>query len=118
MVWIGAGQQLDSGLIDPEEDNRGKAYGGHEGLLAAIIADGDAVPVLESAENVLDAVHPVVRDALLAGRGPMEYAASCHGLAEAVAVIALVVDDNEGGRDPSISVRAPLWSLTDLRSAS
>ncbi len=43
-------------MRQPEDDGRGDADGGHEGVGASIVAGVDAAPVFESAEHVFDFV--------------------------------------------------------------
>ena len=43
-------------LSEPEGDGRCDADGREEGVGAAVVAGGDAAPVLEAAEHVLDAM--------------------------------------------------------------
>ncbi|TXH35815.1 MAG: hypothetical protein E6Q98_13970 [Rhodospirillaceae bacterium] len=55
-----AERQLGSGLIDPEDHDGGDGDGGHEGVGAPVVAGGDAAPVLEAGEEVLDPVSAAI----------------------------------------------------------
>lgn len=88
----------------PEDDGGGDDDGGHEGLGATVVAGGDAAPVLETAEHVLDLVAEFVERAVvgvldLAGLARRDAGRDVlvleHG-AVAVAVVALVGDENVG----------------------
>jgi segregation and condensation protein A len=65
---------LGSGLINPEEDSRGEADGGHEGVCASVVAHADAAPALEPAEHVFGAV-PLAAEGLVIGERDLAGAA-------------------------------------------
>lgn len=59
---------LGSGLIDPEDHYCCDGYCGHEGVGAPVVTRGDAPPVLEAGEEVLDLVATSVDSRIVGDR--------------------------------------------------
>ncbi len=53
---LGVSHELGSGLIDPEDDGCGNADCRQEGMGASVVSGGDAPPVLEVSEQVINFV--------------------------------------------------------------
>lgn len=53
---------LGSGLIDSENEDRGKGYRREEGVSASVVSRVDTSPVLEAGEHVPDPVALAVAD--------------------------------------------------------
>jgi hypothetical protein len=93
-------------LPKPEGDGSGDAYGGKEGVSAAVVAHGDTPPVLDPAESVLDAMALAVQDlvigdrelAALDGRDARRDASLQQAGTEGIAVLATVCEQFLGGR--------------------
>jgi hypothetical protein len=91
----------------PEHDGRCDADGGEEQLTASVVAGGDATPVLEAREQVLDPVTLLVEFPVVAGGGlapaPGRDAGGnsrvLKGLAEPVGIVALVGQERPCGQE-------------------
>ena len=93
-------------MIEIEGDGRGDADGREEGVGAAIVAHGEAPPVLELGEHVLDFVALLIERLVIGqwdipafGRRNARLAASFgESFSKPIAVIASVSDQGEGWR--------------------
>jgi len=96
-------------LIEIEGDGRCNADGREEGVSASVVTGGDAPPIFELGEHVLDPVarlveRPVIRQrdfSAFGGRNTGLAAPLAEGGPEPIAVIASVGDQGRGWRQGS-----------------
>lgn len=93
-------------MIEIESDGRCDADGGEEGVSASVVAGGDAPPILELGEHVLDPMALFVERLVIGqrdfsafgGRNARLAASLAEGGPEPIAVIASVGDQGGGWR--------------------
>lgn len=97
------------------QDDGGENAGGQEQVGATVVAGGDAPPVLEAAEGVLDSVPPAVKDWVVSDRQVAAFpgwdarldASTDQGIAEPVNAVASIRQDRLARGSKESMARAP-----------